>query len=83
VRNGRELTRLFVAPAARRLRVGSARLDHVNVCAGGRLILNVVGKPDSPAVAFYEGTGWRYTHTTTRRMDPTTGDAVRLRHHVR
>ena len=31
VQNGREITRLFVAPAARRLRVASALLDHVSV----------------------------------------------------
>jgi GNAT superfamily N-acetyltransferase len=57
VQNGREVTRLFVAPAARRLKIGSALLDHVSVWAGGRLILNVIDKPDSPAVAFYEASG--------------------------
>jgi GNAT superfamily N-acetyltransferase len=83
VQNGREVTRLFVAPAARRLRVGSALLDHVSVQAGGRLILNVIDKPASPAVAFYEGTGWRYTHTTTADWTGPRGESVRLRHYVR
>ena len=83
VQNGRELTRLFVAPAARRLRVASALIDHVSVWAGGRLILNVVDKPDSPAVAFYEATGWRYTHTTTADWSGPRGEATRLRHYVR
>lgn len=83
VQNGREVTRLFVAPAARRLKVGSALLDHVSVWAGGRLILNVIDSPDSPAVAFYEGTGWRYTHTTTADWTGPRGEAVRLRHYVR
>jgi GNAT superfamily N-acetyltransferase len=83
VQNGREVTRLFVAPAARRLRVGSALLDHVSVWAGGRLILNVIDAPDSPSVAFYEGTGWRYTHTTTADWTGPRGEAVRLRHYVR
>jgi len=83
VQNGRELTRLFVAPAARRLRVGSALLDHVSMWAGGRLILNVIDRPDSPAVAFYERTGWRYTNTTTADWTGSRGEPVRLRHYVR
>jgi GNAT superfamily N-acetyltransferase len=83
VQSGREVTRLFVAPAARRLRVGSALLDHVTVWAGGRLILNVIDKRNSPAVAFYEGTGWRYTHTTTADWTGPRGEAVRMRHYVR
>jgi len=83
VRNAREVTRLFVAPAARRLRVGSALLDHVTVWSGGRLILDVIDKPDSPAVAFYESTGWRYTHTTTADRTGPRGEPVRLRHYVR
>ncbi|AGZ42230.1 GNAT family N-acetyltransferase [Actinoplanes friuliensis] len=83
VQNAREVTRLFVAPAARRLKVASALLDHVSVWAGGRLILNVVDKPGSRAVAFYEGTGWRYTHTTTADWTGPRGEAVRLRHYVR
>ena len=83
VQNGREVTRLFVAPAARRRRVASALLDHVSVWAGGRVILNVIDKPGSPAVAFYEATGWRYTHTTTADWSGPRGEAVRLRHYVR
>ena len=83
VQNGREVTRLFVAPAARRMRVGSALLDHVGVWSGGRLILHVVDKSGSPAVAFYEATGWRYTHTTTADWSGPRGEAVRLRHYVR
>lgn len=83
VQNGRELTRLFVAPEARRLRVASALLDHVSVGAGGRLILDVLDKPGSPAVAFYEATGWRYTHTSTADWAGPRGEAVRLRHYVR
>ena len=81
--NGREVTRLFVAPAARRLRVASALLDHASIWAGGRLILHVVDKPDSPAAAFSEATGWRYTHTTTAAWSGPRGEAVRLRHYVR
>lgn len=83
VQNGREVTRLFVAPAARRLRVGSMLLDHVSVWAGGRLILNVIDEADSPAVAFYESTGWRYTHTKVADWTGARGEAVRLRHYVR
>ena len=83
VQNGREVTRLFVAPAARRLRVASALLDHVSVWAGGRLILHVIDKADSAAVAFSEATGWRYTHTTTADWNGPRGEAVRLRYYVR
>ena len=83
VQNGREVTRLFVAPAARRLKVATALLDHVSVWAGGRLILNVIDEPDSSAIAFYEATGWRYTHMTTADWSGPRGESVRLRHYVR
>ncbi|MEV4347742.1 GNAT family N-acetyltransferase [Actinoplanes sp. NPDC049596] len=83
VQNGREVTRLFVAPAARRLGVARAMLDHVGIWAGGRLILNVVDQPNSSAVAFYESTGWRYTRTTTADWTGPRGESVRLRHYVR
>ncbi|WP_232234431.1 GNAT family N-acetyltransferase [Actinoplanes sp. N902-109] len=83
LQNGREVTRLFVAPQARRLRVASTLLDHISVNAGGRLILEVVDKPDSPAVAFYERTGWRYTRSTTADWTGPRGEPVRLRHYVR
>ncbi|GIM70510.1 GNAT family N-acetyltransferase [Winogradskya consettensis] len=83
VQNGREVTRLFVAPAARRMKVASALLDHVSVWSGGRLILDVVDRPDSSAVAFYEATGWRYTHMTTAGWNGPRGETVRLRHYVR
>ncbi|WP_308120918.1 GNAT family N-acetyltransferase [Paractinoplanes bogorensis] len=83
VQNGREITRLFVSPAARRSRVASALIDHVSVRAGGRLILTVVDKADSAAVVFYEATGWRYTHTTTADWTGPRGEPVRLRHYVR
>jgi GNAT superfamily N-acetyltransferase len=83
VQNGREVTRLFVAPAARRAGVAGALLDHVSIWAGGRLILNVIDEPGSPAVAFYESTGWRYTRTTTADWTGPRGEPVRLRHYVR
>ncbi|WP_250006467.1 GNAT family N-acetyltransferase [Actinoplanes sp. M2I2] len=83
VQNGREATRLFVAPAARRQGVGSALLDHVCVLAGGRVILDVTDKAGSAAVAFFEATGWRYTHTTTADSTGPREEAVRLRHYVR
>lgn len=82
VQNSREVTRLFVAPTARRLGVARTLLDHVSIWAGGRLILNVIDK-SSPAVAFYENTGWRYTRTTTADWTGPRGESVRLRHYVR
>jgi GNAT superfamily N-acetyltransferase len=83
IQNGREVTRLFVAPEARRHGVAGALLDHVSIWAGGRLILNVVDKPDSSAIAFYESTGWRYTRTTTADWHGPRGEEMRLRHYVR
>jgi GNAT superfamily N-acetyltransferase len=83
IQNGREVTRVFVAPASRRLRVASTLLDHASVWAGGRLILNIIDEPNSPAAAFYERTGWRYTHTTTADWPGPRGEPVRLRHYVR
>ena len=83
VQNGREVTRLFVSPEARRLRVASTLLEHVSVWAGGRLILTVVDKPGSPAIAFYDATGWRYTHMSTADWTRSGGEVVRLRHYVR
>ena len=58
-------------------------VPEASAVAGGRLILNVIDKPGSTAVAFYEGTGWRYTHTTAADWTGPRGEAVRLRHYVR
>ena len=62
---------------------GRAVVPPAWVGRGGRLILNVVDEPNSPAVAFYTATGWRYTHTTIADWAGPRGEAVRLRHYVR
>jgi len=57
-----QVSRLFVAPAARGRGTGAALLRHVTREArtrGLRLVLDVVAT--SAAAAFYEGQGWRLT----------------------
>jgi GNAT superfamily N-acetyltransferase len=80
-----EVTRLFVTAPARRLSVASALLQHARSWVddrGCRLTLEVVDTPQSGAIAFYESTGWRHTHTTMADWTTDTGDPVQLRHFV-
>lgn len=79
-----ELSRLFVAPAARRGALASALVDHARAWAAERgydLTLNVTDEHRSAAVAFYETTGWRHTHTTEADWTTPDGRPVRLRHY--
>lgn len=81
-----EVARLFVAPAARRRTVASALLDRAAEWVddrGYRLTLHVVDIQQSAAIAFYESTGWRHTHTTRADWTTATGDPVTVRHYVR
>ncbi|WP_240670426.1 GNAT family N-acetyltransferase [Actinoplanes solisilvae] len=80
---GHELCRLFVVPAARRLplSVGRALVEQVRAHVAGALTLNVVDEQRSGAVAFYEATGWRFTHTTDAAFTRPDGGPVRLRHY--
>ena len=80
-----ELSRLYVTPAARRRSLASALVRHARSWAaehGYDLTLNVTDEHRSAAVAFYEATGWRFSHTTG--ADWTTPDdrPVKLRHYV-
>jgi len=80
-----ELSRLFVAPAARRRALARALVDHVRAWAaehGHDLTLNVTDDHRSAAVAFYEATGWRYSHTTHAGWTTADGRPVTLRHYV-
>ncbi len=80
-----ELSRLFVAPAARRRSLASALIDHVRTWAaehGYDLTLNVTDEHRSAAVAFYEATGWRHTHTTDADWTTPDGKPVKLRHYI-
>nr|WP_250007276.1 GNAT family N-acetyltransferase [Actinoplanes sp. M2I2] len=88
VREGRpaELCRLFVVPEARRSpgSTGRALVDQVRAWAAERgcgLTLEVVDEHRSAAIAFYEATGWRHTHTTTADWTGPDGEPVRLRHY--
>jgi len=80
-----EVSRLFVTPAARRRSVASALLRQAAQWAAERqcrLTLNVVDEHRSAAIACYESSGWRHTHTTTADWTTSHGEAVRLRHYV-
>ncbi|GAB3842005.1 GNAT family N-acetyltransferase [Dactylosporangium cerinum] len=82
---GAELSRLFVVPAARRRSVARALADHARSWAtehGSGLALNVTDGHRSAAVAFYEATGWRHTHTTDADWTTPDGHHVTLRHYV-
>jgi GNAT superfamily N-acetyltransferase len=80
-----EVARLFVTPAARRRSVATALLNQAAEWVGDHgyeLTLNVVDEDRSAAVALYESTGWRFTHTTTADWTTPTGEPVQLRHYV-
>lgn len=80
-----EVSRLFVTPVARRRALARTLVDHVRAWAaehGHDLTLNVTGDHRSAAVAFYEATGWRYTHTTDAEWTTADGRPVTLRHYV-
>jgi GNAT superfamily N-acetyltransferase len=80
-----ELSRLFVAPAARRRALAGALVEHVRTWAAGHdydLTLTVTDEHRSAAVAFYEATGWRHTHTTDAGWSSPDGRPVRLRHYL-
>ncbi|MGC4879935.1 GNAT family N-acetyltransferase [Micromonospora sp. DT43] len=79
-----EVSRLFVAPAARGMALGDAllgRARHWADARGLRLVLEVVA--DSPAaVALYERTGWRCTGTGTASWTAPDGSPVSLRRYT-
>lgn len=80
-----ELSRLYVIPSARRRSVGSALVGQARSWAaenGYDLTLNVADEHRSPAVAFYEATGWRHSHSTDAGWAAPDGGAVRLRHYA-
>ena len=80
---GTELCRLFVVPAARRrpLSVGRSLVEQARAWTRAPLTLNVVDEQRSAAIAFYEVTGWRFTHTTDAPFTGPGGRPVRLRHY--
>src|SRR5262245_48674447 len=80
-----EVCRLFVAPAFRRDQVATKLLDHVRNWATERrtdLVLEVVDSERSPAIALYERTGWRHTHTATANWTEPNGGPVPLHRYM-
>jgi GNAT superfamily N-acetyltransferase len=79
------VSRLFVAPDARRRSVGSALLGAAGQWGTAhalRLTLNVTDTRRSAAVALYEAAGWRHTRTTTADWTAPDGSPVQLRHYI-
>ncbi|HWS34684.1 MAG TPA: GNAT family N-acetyltransferase [Actinoplanes sp.] len=83
---GAELGRLFVGPAARRRSVARDLVRVVRDWAFQRrygLSLTVTEHSGrSAAVAFYEASGWTYSHTSDADWTGPAGEPVRLRHYT-
>ncbi|WP_232534138.1 GNAT family N-acetyltransferase [Plantactinospora sp. KBS50] len=80
-----ELSRLFVTPTARRHSLAGALVDHARRWAAEHnydLTPNVTDEQRSAAVAFYEATGWRHTHTMDADWTTPDGRPVKLRHYT-
>jgi GNAT superfamily N-acetyltransferase len=80
-----ELARLFVTPIARRRSLATALVARVRSWAAENrygLTLNVTDECRSAAVAFYEATGWRHSHTTDADWATPDGRPMKLRHYV-
>jgi GNAT superfamily N-acetyltransferase len=80
-----ELSRLYVTPAARRRSLASALVRQALSWAaehGYELTLHVPDERRSAAVAFYEATGWRFSHTTAADWTTPDGGPVKLRHYI-
>jgi len=79
-----ELSRLFVAPGARRRGVAEALVTVAADWARERrlpLVLEVVDEGRSSAIAFYESRGWELTHTSVADWTGPGGSPVKLRHY--
>ncbi|MFG2050005.1 GNAT family N-acetyltransferase [Micromonospora sp. NPDC048935] len=79
-----EVARLFVAPAARGLALGSALLARTRQWATARgtdLVLDVTCG-DVAAAALYERTGWRCTGVSVAPWTAPDGSPVSLRHYA-
>ncbi|MCM4078927.1 GNAT family N-acetyltransferase [Paractinoplanes hotanensis] len=64
--------------------IGRALVERAKAWAAERgysLTLNVVDEQRSAAVAFYEATGWRFTHVSDADWAGPDGQPVRLRHY--
>ncbi|MEV4638671.1 GNAT family N-acetyltransferase [Actinoplanes sp. NPDC049548] len=79
-----EMSRLFVAPAARRRSIAGALMSRAVKWPGrtGRLTLTVTDENRSAAVAFYEAKGWRHIRSAAADWAGPGGERVTLRHYA-
>jgi GNAT superfamily N-acetyltransferase len=76
--------RLFVRPDRRGEGLGRRLLDTAVDWASDRdldIVLDVVDDGRSSAIALYEATGWRFTHTSMAIWTGPAGEPVSLRHY--
>ncbi|MGW2154971.1 GNAT family N-acetyltransferase [Nonomuraea sp. NPDC001699] len=78
---GPEVTRLFVAPAARGRGLAPLLLDTVRKAADGPVLLEVSDEGRA-AVALYERLGWRRVGSTRARWLNAAGEPALLHHYV-
>ncbi|WP_220039933.1 GNAT family N-acetyltransferase [Nonomuraea aridisoli] len=76
-----EVTRLYVAPAARGRGLAARLLGTVRSAARGPVRLEVSAEGRA-AIALYERSGWRRTATTRATWRDTTGEPAVLHHYV-
>ncbi|MFI9594456.1 GNAT family N-acetyltransferase [Nonomuraea sp. NPDC052265] len=78
---GPEVTRLFVAPAARGRGLAALLLETVRKAAGAPVLLEVSDEGRA-AVALYERLGWRRVGSTRARWLNAAGEPALLHHYV-
>ncbi|GAA4071306.1 GNAT family N-acetyltransferase [Nonomuraea soli] len=77
----REVSRLFVTPAARGHGLAGALLETVRDASPGPLTLRVSSE-GAAALRFYERSGWRRVATTRERWLNAAGEPATLHHYV-
>lgn len=79
------VSRLFVAPSARRQAIGRALLGHAQTWAmrsGCAVMLEVAELGDGAAIALYERAGWKLTRSTEANWRTPEGAPVTLRYYA-
>ena len=79
------VSRLFVAPSARKQAIGRRLLGHAQTWAmrsGCAVMLEVAELGDGAAIALYERAGWQHTRSTEASWRTPDGAAVTLRYYA-